>query len=155
MPRFKMRVIPYEPEPKARIVLTKSKALPQRMREQPFVIGNSDSDYVCGNCDYLVLKSVTSEEVREIVYQCPICGIYNTLGIVFAYVLINVESGAEKEVLMNIKSIFEVKRIYMVYGIYDLILFLETKTMEDLRDVISQRIRRLDKVRSTMTLIIV
>jgi len=126
-----MRVLPYEPD-STTIILTKSKALPQRMRVQPYHIGNSDSDYVCGNCDYLVLKSVTPEEVREIVYQCPICGAYNTLGIVFAYVLLNVESGAEEEVLENLKPILEVKKAYMVYGVHDLIVFLETKTLEEL-----------------------
>ena len=57
MPKFKMRVLPYESFPKTRIVLTKSKALQQRMRVQPYLIGNSDSDYVCGNCDYLVARA--------------------------------------------------------------------------------------------------
>jgi hypothetical protein len=150
-----MRLILNELETKTRTILTKSKALPQRIREKPYVIGNSDIDYICGNCDYLILKSVTTEEASEIVYQCPICGAYNTIGIVYAYVLMKVESGAEKEVLEKIKSIQSIKMAYMIYGAYDLIVFIETKTMEELRNTISQRVRQLDKVRSTMTLIII
>ena len=70
-----------------------------------------------------------------------------------AYVLINAEAGAESEVLEALKAIQEVKEAHMVYGVYDIIARLETKTMEELKNVVSWRIRRLDKVRSTITTI--
>ena len=70
-----------------------------------------------------------------------------------AYVLINAEAGAESEVLEALKAIQEVKEAHMVYGVYDIIARLETKTMEELKNVVSWKIRRLDKVRSTITTI--
>lgn len=72
-----------------------------------------------------------------------------------AYLLLNVETGKEEEVLRNLKPIQEVKEARMVYGAYDLVLRVETETMEDLKRLVSWRIRRLDKVRSTNTMIIV
>jgi len=70
-----------------------------------------------------------------------------------AYVLINAEAGAESEVLEALKAIQEVKEAHMVYGVYDIIARIETKSMEELKNVVSWKIRRLDKVRSTITTI--
>ena len=72
-----------------------------------------------------------------------------------AFVLINAEIGAEHEVLKELKEIPEVKEAYMVYGVYDIIARVETDTMQELKDTISWKIRRLDKVRSTLTMIVV
>jgi len=72
-----------------------------------------------------------------------------------AFVLINAEIGAENEVLKDLKGITEVKEAHMVYGVYDIIARVETETMQDLKDTISWKIRRLDKVRSTLTMIVV
>jgi DNA-binding Lrp family transcriptional regulator len=72
-----------------------------------------------------------------------------------AFVLINAEIGAETEVLKGLKDIKEVKEAHMVYGVYDIIARIETDTMQELKDIISWKIRRLDKVRSTLTMIVV
>jgi DNA-binding Lrp family transcriptional regulator len=72
-----------------------------------------------------------------------------------AFVLINAEIGAEAEVLKELKNISEIKEAHMVYGVYDIIARVETDTMQELKDVISWKIRRLDKVRSTLTMIVV
>jgi DNA-binding Lrp family transcriptional regulator len=72
-----------------------------------------------------------------------------------AFVLINAEIGAESEVLKGLKDIHEVKEAHMVYGVYDIIARIETGTMQELKDIISWKIRRLDKVRSTLTMIVV
>ncbi len=72
-----------------------------------------------------------------------------------AFVLINAEIGAEAEVLKGLKGIKEVKEAHMVYGVYDIIARIETETMQELKDIISWKIRRLDKVRSTLTMIVV
>jgi DNA-binding Lrp family transcriptional regulator len=71
-----------------------------------------------------------------------------------AYLLINTEIGSENEVLKNLGSISEVKEAYMVYGVYDILAHVETETMEELNIVISRRIRRMEKVRSTITMIV-
>ena len=70
-----------------------------------------------------------------------------------AFILLNVETGAEKEVLESLKKIPEVKASYVVYGVYDIIVMLESDTLEKLREMITKKIRLLDKVRSTMTMI--
>ncbi len=76
-------------------------------------------------------------------------------GLATAFVLINAEIGAESEVLKDMKGIPEVKEAHMVYGVYDIIARVETETMQELKDAISWKIRRLDKVRSTLTMIVV
>ena len=72
-----------------------------------------------------------------------------------AYVLINVEIGSEEEILNNLDPISEVKEAHLVYGVYDIIAIIETETMQELKDTVSWKIRRLDKVRSTLTMIVV
>ena len=69
--------------------------------------------------------------------------------------LINAEIGAEADVLKGLKDVPEVKEAHMVYGVYDIIARIETDTMQDLKDTISWKVRRLDKVRSTLTMIVV
>ena len=72
-----------------------------------------------------------------------------------AYVLINVEIGSEEEVLRSLDPISEVKEAHLVYGVYDIIAAIETETMQELKDTVSWKIRRLDKVRTTLTMIVV
>ena len=72
-----------------------------------------------------------------------------------AYLLLNVETGTEGEVMRSLKPITEVKEARMVYGVYDIIIRVETETMEELKNLVSWRIRRLYRVRSTMTMIVV
>ena len=72
-----------------------------------------------------------------------------------AFVLVNVEIGAEMEVLGDLRSIPEIKEAYRVYGVYDIIAIVEAPTMQELKDVVSFKVRSLDKVHSTMTMIVV
>ncbi len=72
-----------------------------------------------------------------------------------AYLLVNVETGSEEEVMRSLKPIQEVREARMVYGIYDIIIRVETETMEEMKDLVNGRIRRLYRVRSTMTMIVV
>jgi DNA-binding Lrp family transcriptional regulator len=70
-----------------------------------------------------------------------------------AFVLINVESGSEDEVLKELKKMEGVEEAYFSYGVYDLITRIKADTMENLKDMVSRKIRTLNKVRSTLTLI--
>jgi len=72
-----------------------------------------------------------------------------------AIVLINSEAGRESELLEKLKKIRSVKEAYIVYGVYDIVAKVESESLDELRDVISRRIRRLEGVRSTITLIVV
>ncbi len=72
-----------------------------------------------------------------------------------AYLLLNVETGTEEEVMRSLNPIQEVKEARMVYGVYDIIIRVETETMEEMKNLVNGRIRRLYRVRSTMTMIVV
>jgi DNA-binding Lrp family transcriptional regulator len=72
----------------------------------------------------------------------------------FAYVLIGVEIGATEEVLRELRGMPEVKESYGVYGVYDIIVKVEAEDMSSLKDVVSSKIRRIDRVRNTVTMII-
>ncbi len=62
--------------------------------------------------------------------------------------------GKEKEVLEALNKISEVQETYQVYGVYDIIVEIEADTMQDLKDAIAFKIRRLDKIHSTLTMIV-
>jgi DNA-binding Lrp family transcriptional regulator len=70
-----------------------------------------------------------------------------------AYVLVNIESGSENEVLDKLASIDEVKEVYFVYGVYDIVVKIEAENVDKIKEIVTWRIRRLDKVRSTVTMI--
>jgi len=72
-----------------------------------------------------------------------------------AFVLVNAEIGAEEEVLKSIKKVDGVVEAYTVYGVYDIIAKIEADTMDELKEIVTWRIRRLDKVRSTLTMIVI
>jgi len=72
-----------------------------------------------------------------------------------AFVLINAEIGSEDDVLKALKTIPNVKEGYVVYGVYDIVARVEGETMEKLKDIVTWKIRRLDKVRSTLTMIVI
>jgi len=72
-----------------------------------------------------------------------------------AYVLINAEIGSEEAVLKSIKKVEGVEEAYIVYGVYDIVAKVKAETMDRLKEIVTWRIRRLDKVRSTLTMIVV
>lgn len=72
-----------------------------------------------------------------------------------AFVLINAEIGSEGEVLKELRKIEGVEEAYSVYGVYDVIAKVKAESMDKLKDVVTWRIRRLEKVRSTLTMIVI
>jgi DNA-binding Lrp family transcriptional regulator len=72
-----------------------------------------------------------------------------------AFVLINAEIGAEDEVLREVKKVEGIVEAYSVYGVYDIIAKVKANTMEKLKDIVTWRIRRLNKVKTTLTMIII
>ena len=72
-----------------------------------------------------------------------------------AYVLINCDLGSEEEILRELKKLPEIIEVSGVYGVYDIILKIRSDTMEKLRETITWHVRRIDKVRSTLTMIVI
>jgi len=70
----------------------------------------------------------------------------------FAYVLINCDLGAEEDVISHLKTIDEVKEVHGTFGAYDILAKVESDDVDKLRDTIISKIRKLDRIRSTLTL---
>jgi len=71
-----------------------------------------------------------------------------------SYVLMNVELGAEEKVLKEVRNMPNVKECNRVYGVYDMIAKIEADSMDQLKEIISWKIRRLGGIRSTLTTIV-
>jgi DNA-binding Lrp family transcriptional regulator len=72
-----------------------------------------------------------------------------------AFVLINTEIGSEADVLRDLKKVEGVDEAFAVYGVYDIIARVKADTMDKLKETVTWKVRRLDKVRSTLTMIVV
>jgi DNA-binding Lrp family transcriptional regulator len=70
-----------------------------------------------------------------------------------AFVLINVESGAEEDLVKELKKIEGVEEAYYSYGVYDIIAKIKADSMEKLKEMVTHKVRILNRVRSTLTLI--
>ena len=70
-----------------------------------------------------------------------------------AFMLINSEAGAEDELLKEQRKLENVEEAYCVHGAYDIIVKVRASTEKDLKEVSTWRIRKLDKVRSTLTVV--
>lgn len=66
--------------------------------------------------------------------------------------MINCEMGAEGAIVDGVKSIANVKEVLGVFGNYDVIIKLECTDIEDLRDIITKKIRHIGQVKCTTTL---
>jgi len=72
-----------------------------------------------------------------------------------AYVFVNCDLGYEAETIDQIKQVEDVKEAHGVFGVYDILVKLESANVENLRDTITWKIRKLNRVRSTLTLLTV
>ncbi|TRO52193.1 Lrp/AsnC family transcriptional regulator [Candidatus Bathyarchaeota archaeon] len=70
-----------------------------------------------------------------------------------AFVLLNTELGQESKIIEALEGVGEIVQIYSLYGIYDLIIEMEAETMDKVKEVVFNKIRRLDNVKSTITLL--
>jgi len=69
-----------------------------------------------------------------------------------AYILINCEIGSEEEVITALKNVDSIKEVHGTFGAYDILAKIESPQVEDLRETITWKIRKIDKIRSTLTL---
>ncbi|MGC8983092.1 MAG: Lrp/AsnC ligand binding domain-containing protein [Desulfurococcaceae archaeon] len=72
-----------------------------------------------------------------------------------AIILIQTEIGAESKVLDELMKIPEVKEAYIVYGTYDIVVKVETDALERIREIVTNKIRKLPDIRTTVTMIVV
>jgi DNA-binding Lrp family transcriptional regulator len=71
-----------------------------------------------------------------------------------AIVLANSEVGKETDIIDALARFKEVEEAYLVYGVYDIVAKVNSDTMEGLESVITQRVRQIPAIRSTLTLIV-
>jgi DNA-binding Lrp family transcriptional regulator len=71
-----------------------------------------------------------------------------------AFVLIKTDLGVKTDVITELKIIEQVKEAHRIYGVYDIISRVEADTMVDLKNIISGKVRGLNEVRSTITMIV-
>ncbi len=69
-----------------------------------------------------------------------------------AYVLINCEIGSEEKVIADLKTVDGVIEVHGTFGAYDVLAKVESEQVETLRETITWKIRKIDKIRSTLTL---
>jgi DNA-binding Lrp family transcriptional regulator len=71
-----------------------------------------------------------------------------------AFVLFSVDSASENQVLNDVRQIDGVQEVYVSYGVYDLVVKVKADSMEQLKELVTHRLRKIDHVRSTLTLIL-
>jgi DNA-binding Lrp family transcriptional regulator len=69
-----------------------------------------------------------------------------------AFVLINCELGSEEEIISKLKTFSDVKEVRGTFGAYDIIAKISSESIEKIRETISWKIRKIEKIRSTLTL---
>lgn len=77
-----------------------------------------------------------------------------------AYVLLNSDLGSDETIISKVKEILDNEadikyEIQGVYGVYDIVLKVSSDNSENLRSVITHKIRKIDKVQSTLTMMVI
>ena len=77
-----------------------------------------------------------------------------------AYVLLNSDLGSDESIITKVKEILDSENnikyeVQGVYGVYDIVLKISSDNTENLRSVITNNIRKIDKVQSTLTMMVI
>jgi DNA-binding Lrp family transcriptional regulator len=77
-----------------------------------------------------------------------------------AFILLNSDLGSDQEIITKIKEILAVEKglkyeVQGVYGIYDIVVKIESENADHLRSVITNKIRKIEKVQSTLTMMVI
>jgi len=77
-----------------------------------------------------------------------------------AYVLLNSDLGSDQAIISKIKEILDKEEnikyeVQGVYGVYDIVLKVSSDNSEKLRGVITNKIRKISKVQSTLTMMVI
>ena len=66
--------------------------------------------------------------------------------------MINCELGSEESVISELKSIEGVIEVHGTFGAYDILAKVKSDQVETLREIITWKLRKIPKIRSTLTL---
>jgi DNA-binding Lrp family transcriptional regulator len=69
-----------------------------------------------------------------------------------AYILVSCEIGTEQSLVSELKKIDGITNVIITYGDYDLVVEAETDNEKDMNKLIAANIRKIEKIRSTITL---
>lgn len=76
-----------------------------------------------------------------------------------AYVLLNSDLGSDESIISEVKQILAEEKIAFevqgVYGVYDIVLKLTSDDAEKLRSIITNKVRKISKVQSTLTMMVI
>jgi DNA-binding Lrp family transcriptional regulator len=76
-----------------------------------------------------------------------------------AYVLLNSDLGSDESIIEDIKRILATEdleyEVQGVYGVYDIVLKLSSKDAEKLRSIITNKVRKIGKIQSTLTMMVI
>ena len=77
-----------------------------------------------------------------------------------AFVLLNSDIGSDDSIISQIKDILKqendiVYEILGVYGVYDIVLKISSDSPENLRSIITNKIRKIAKIQSTLTMMVI
>ena len=76
-----------------------------------------------------------------------------------AYVLLNSDLGSDESIIADIKRILTNEEmnyeVQGVYGVYDIVLKLSSNDAEKLRSIITNKIRKIGKIQSTLTMMVI
>jgi len=75
--------------------------------------------------------------------------------VISAYVLITCDLGAEEDVISHLKTIDGVREVHGTFGAYDIMAKIESDNAETLRDTIARKIRKIERIRATLTLMVI
>ena len=70
-----------------------------------------------------------------------------------AYIMINCEVGYEESIIAQLRTIEGVKEVQGVLGNFDILARIEVPSIADLREIITSKIRKIQKIRCTTTVI--
>jgi len=71
-----------------------------------------------------------------------------------AFILVNTEIGAEKQVLKALKRIQGVEEAHNLWGVYDIIANVSAGSMEELKYIITSQIEKISRINSKLTMMI-
>ena len=70
-----------------------------------------------------------------------------------AYVLLNVDYKQQKTIIDQAKKIPSVKEVKTVYGIYDILVILESANMQEIKNAIDVHLHNIDGINNLTSLI--